>query len=314
MARTAAVYGLPALLIASRWLRLEETHAQGSTGSGSCCSPSRPRWRRQLWMRLALVPPAALVAAWVALDTPAIDERPGSSAPCSTGSTTASAATTTSRFRSAQSGTSGCTACSCSRSSASAPCSPRRSRPGGRCRRCSRVIAGAGWPAALYPSGSIALGAMILAAALWVLAGLRPTPSGARAPRRSGRSSPSPRSRRARPRSPRTACSRGSGGARAGIGGEPVSVRFVWNANYGGISFPKKKTTVLRITGPEARALLARDDPRQLRLRLRRLDREPDAALDRAGAGTAARGSSSCPTRAAEPKHLGAAGRRGARA
>ena len=31
----------------------------------------------------------------------------------------------------------------------------------------------------------------------------------------------------------------------------PVSVRYVWDADYGGIEFPRKKTTVLRITGPK---------------------------------------------------------------
>jgi transglutaminase-like putative cysteine protease len=31
----------------------------------------------------------------------------------------------------------------------------------------------------------------------------------------------------------------------------PVSVAYVWSSNYGGISFAKDKTTVLRITGPE---------------------------------------------------------------
>ena len=29
-----------------------------------------------------------------------------------------------------------------------------------------------------------------------------------------------------------------------------VSVRYVWDAQYGGVSFPKKTTTVLRIAGP----------------------------------------------------------------
>jgi transglutaminase-like putative cysteine protease len=33
----------------------------------------------------------------------------------------------------------------------------------------------------------------------------------------------------------------------------PVGVRYVWDANYGGIRFPDKSTEVLRITGPERR-------------------------------------------------------------
>jgi len=31
----------------------------------------------------------------------------------------------------------------------------------------------------------------------------------------------------------------------------PVSVRYVWDANYSGIQFAKKRTTVLRISGPK---------------------------------------------------------------
>ena len=112
------------------------------------------------------------------------------------------------------------------------------------------VIAGAGWPAALYPSQSIALGAMILVAALWVLAGLRTTrPAPALVAGAvlvvvaAGASSSA-----AVAKDGVLAWERWSP---SGIGGEAVSVRFVWNANYGGISFPKKKTTVLRITGPK---------------------------------------------------------------
>jgi transglutaminase-like putative cysteine protease len=32
---------------------------------------------------------------------------------------------------------------------------------------------------------------------------------------------------------------------------DPVGVRYVWNANYGGIRFPEEPTEVLRVTGPE---------------------------------------------------------------
>ena len=37
---------------------------------------------------------------------------------------------------------------------------------------------------------------------------------------------------------------------------DPVSVNYVWNADYGGIDFPKKKTTVLRIKAQGARRTL----------------------------------------------------------
>ena len=250
MGRTAAVYSLPALLIALCWLRLEETRAQGLGWLWIVLLALAPALAPKLWTRLALVPPAALVAAWVALDRPAIDDRPGFFGPV------------LDRFYNGVGGYYDVTVpfnalehqrmhgvlllaifgfCVVLAQSLAA----RRPMPA-----LLAVIAGAGWPAALYPSQSIALGAMILVAALWVLAGLRatrPAPallagavlvvvavgaSSSAAVAKDGvlaweRWSPS------------------------GIGSEAVSVRFVWSANYGGISFPKKKTTVLRITGPE---------------------------------------------------------------
>ena len=112
------------------------------------------------------------------------------------------------------------------------------------------VIAGAGWPATLYPSQSVAYGALILAAALFVLAGLRTTRP---AP---GAASPAPcscsprRAPRPRRRSRRTACSTGKRWD-PNTSRDPVSVRYVWDANYGGVEFPKQKTTVLRVSGPK---------------------------------------------------------------
>ncbi len=44
-------------------------------------------------------------------------------------------------------------------------------------------------------------------------------------------------------------CWAGSAGTRTGGLTPPVSVDYVWDANYAGIDFPKQKTTVLRISG-----------------------------------------------------------------
>ena len=194
--------------------------------------------------------PAALVAAWVALDTPAIDQQPGFFGPV------------LDRFYNGVGGYYDVAVpfsavghqrmhgvlllaifgfCTVLAQAVAA----RRPLPA-----LLALIAGAGWPAALYPSGSIALGAMILAAALWVLAGLRasrPAPAllaGAVLVAVAAVASSSA----AVAKDGVLAWERWSSG---GIGGKPVSVRFVWNANYGGISFPKKKTTLLRITGPK---------------------------------------------------------------
>ena len=43
----------------------------------------------------------------------------------------------------------------------------------------------------------------------------------------------------------------------------PVGVRYVWDANYDGIHFPKKPTMVLTVDGAAALRLLARDDARR---------------------------------------------------
>ena len=250
MRRTAAVYSLPAFLIALCWLRLEETRAQSLGWIWIVLLALAPALAPKLWTRLALVPPAALVAAWVALDRPAIDDRPGFFGPV------------LDRFYNGVGGYYDVTVpfnalehqrmhgvlllaifgfCAVLAQSLAA----RRAMPA-----LLAVIAGAGWPAALYPSQSIALGAMILVAALWVLAGLRATrPAPALLAGAvlvvvaAGASSSA-----AVAKDGVLAWERWSP---SGIGGEAVSVRFVWDANYRGISFPKKKTTVLRITGPE---------------------------------------------------------------
>ena len=202
-----------------------------------------------LWLRLALVAPAALVAAWVALDTPAIDDRPGFFEPV------------LDRFWNGVGGF----------YDVSVPFSAvehqrmhgvvllaifgfcvllaqfiaaRRPLPA-----LLVLIAGAGWPATLYTSGSLAYGAIILAAALWVLAGIRTTRAvpalvagAALVVLAAGVSSSA-----AVAKEGVLAWERWSPGGT----GEPVSVAYVWEGTYSGIEFAKKKTTVLRIKGPK---------------------------------------------------------------
>jgi transglutaminase-like putative cysteine protease len=249
MARTGAVYVFPAALIALGWLRLEETRAGGADWLWVVLLALVPALAPKLWLRLALVAPAALVAAWVALDTPAIDDRPGFFGPV------------LDRFANGVGGF----------YDTSVPFSAvehqrmhgvvllaifgfcvllaqfiaaRRPLPA-----LLVVIAGAGWPAALYPSRSIAYGAIILAAALWVLAGIRTTRAvpalvaGALLVVIAAGASSSA----AVAKEGVLAWERWSPGGPA----QPVSVGYVWEGTYGGIEFPKKKTTVLRITGPK---------------------------------------------------------------
>jgi transglutaminase-like putative cysteine protease len=250
MARTAAVYLFPALLIAIGWLRLEEPRMQGADWLWLGLLALAPALAPRLWLRLALVSPAALIAAWVALDTPAIDDRPGFFGPV------------LDRFANGVGGYYDVSVpfvavehqrmhgvlllalfgfCAVLAQSIAA----RRPLPA-----LLALIAGAGWPAALYPSGSVVYGALILAGALWVLAGLqttRPAPAfvagAALVLAAAGASSSA-----ALAKDGVLAWERwtpGVGSNRA------VSVSYVWEGSYGGIEFPKKRTTVLRITGPQ---------------------------------------------------------------
>ena len=249
MGRTAAVYGFPALVIVLGWLRLEDIRADGADCLWVALLALAPALAPKLWLRLALVAPAALIAAWIALDTPAIDDRPGFFGPV------------LDRFWNGVGGF----------YDVAVPFSAvehqrmhgvvllaifgfcvllaqliaaRRPLPA-----LLVVIAGAGWPAALYPSRSIAYGVVILAAALWVLAGIRSTRAvpalvagAVLVVVAAGASSSA-----AVAKEGVLAWERWSPGGPA----QPVSVGYVWEGTYGGIEFPKQKTTVLRITGPK---------------------------------------------------------------
>jgi protein-glutamine gamma-glutamyltransferase len=114
------------------------------------------------------------------------------------------------------------------------------------------LVAGAAWPATLVAGADLALGAFLLASILVLLAA-----GGERWPRSW------------RPVAAATVALVAVGvvaGTQPAVAksefvswrdwdfyeapDEPVGVRYVWDANYGGISFPEKKTTVLTIEGP----------------------------------------------------------------
>ncbi len=167
------------------------------------------------------------------------------------------------------------------------------------------VVAGAGWAATLYPSRNVVFGALILAGALWALAGLRSTQpvtallAGAAVILAAAAASTSA----AVAKDGVLAWERWNPGG--SLGGAGLR-RYVWDAQYGGIQFPKKERTVLRITGPKRGALLAGDDARSVRLRP--LAREPDSALDRPRRGRLP-DDPLLPTRSLDRQHLGAARR-----
>ncbi len=250
MLRTAAVYSFPAFLIAISWLRLEDPRAVGFDGWGVLALALAPALATTLALRLALTVPAVLTAFWIAFDTPAPDDKPGFFVPVAE------------RFADGMNGF----------FNVDVPFSGlERMKMHGvvvlaifafclvlahaiAARRplvaVLAVVAGAGWAATLYPSRNILYGAVILAGALWVLAGLRST-------------------------RPVTALLAGAalilvaaaGSTSAAVAkdgvlaweswdpsssfGKVISVSYVWDAQYGGIEFSKKERTVLRITGPK---------------------------------------------------------------
>ena len=248
MARTIAVTIVPAALIALVWLRLEDSVA-GADWLWCVLLALGPALAPMLWLRLALIVPAGLVALWVALDTPSTDDRPGFFEPV---------------FLRFDDGFFDFYDVSVPFSVVEQPhmhgvvvlaifgfcallaqfAAARRPLPA-----VLTVIAGAGWPATLYPPENLVYGALILGAALWVLAGLRtarPLPALVAGVvvvvAAAGAAS---------------TAAFAKDGVLAWERWEPngparrVSVSYVWNANYGGIEFAKQKTTVLRIVGPK---------------------------------------------------------------
>ena len=204
-----------------------------------------------LALRLALSVPAALTALWVAFDTPAPDDKPGFFVPVAE------------RFADGLNGF----------FNVAVPFSglERMKMHGvvvlaifGFCLVLAHaiaarrplvavlaVVAGAGWAATLYPSRSVLYGAVILAGALWVLAGLRSTPAASRHSLAG-----------AALVLVAAAASTSAAVAKDGVlawerwdpsssFGGAISVSYVWDAQYGGIQFSKKERTVLRITGPK---------------------------------------------------------------
>lgn len=250
MARTAAVYAFPAALIALAWLRLEDPRAAGSDGLWILVLALLPALAPTVALRLALSVPAALTAAWVALDTPSTDDRPGFFGPV------------LDRFGDGfldyydvpvpysgieQPHMHGVLVlavfgfCLVLAHAAAA----RRPLPA-----VLAVVTGAGWPATLDASQSAVYGALILAAALWVLAGLRaarPLPAlaaGALIVLLAAGASTSA----ALAKDGVLAWERWNP---AGSARTPVSVAYVWDSNYDGIEFAKRKTVMLRIRGPK---------------------------------------------------------------
>jgi protein-glutamine gamma-glutamyltransferase len=115
------------------------------------------------------------------------------------------------------------------------------------------LVVGAGWPATLLPGGNELLrGGIILVGALLLMAGLS-TPDGRVFARGFAAAAALCLAALAASSSPAVAKDEFLNWKKWDFytkPGRPVSVRYVWNSNYTGIDFPKKKTVVFRVEAP----------------------------------------------------------------
>lgn len=259
MGRTLATASVPAALVAAAWLRLAEAPARPWETLLLAALALLPALPRRLWQRLAAVVPAALVAAWVALGPSPFEARPLSGhdffGPLADRFLRGlrdyydvelpfdAAARPEMRGLLMLAAFGFCVLVGLA-------VAARRPAP-----VLLATAAGVGWAGALVPDGALTLGALALAACLWVLVGLR-------GPARTLAA-------------PAAACglalvaaavalSASDSVARGAVvawqtwdvydaPAEPVGVDYVWDSSYDGISFPKEKTVVLRIRATRER-------------------------------------------------------------
>jgi transglutaminase-like putative cysteine protease len=257
VARTALLYVVPALLVTAGWVRLEEGREARATSLWLAVLALGPALVRPLWARAPAAALALLVALGVAADVSVTDARPFDSEHDFFGPALSALGDGALRFY-----------------DVSVPFEPQQEpqmhaavlvagfvfclavalllaarRPLGA---ALALIAGAAWPATLVSGPGFARGALILGAVLSILAW----------------------GRRHAPHSLRPAVVAGAVLALATLGAtssdavakgeflswkrwdpydkpdDPVGVRYVWDASYGGIRFPEKVTTVLTVDGP----------------------------------------------------------------
>jgi hypothetical protein len=255
--RTALLYLVPALLVTAGWVRLEEGRDARGAALWLAVLALGPALVRPLWGRAVAVALALLVALGVAADVSLTDARPFDSQHDFFGPALSAVSDGALRFydvsvpfTAAQepqmhaavllAGFVFCVAVALLLAAR---------RPLGA---ALALVAGAAWPATLVSGPGFARGVLILGAVLSILAW----------------------GRRQAPHSLRPAVLAGAVLALATLGAtsseavakgeflswkrwdpydrpdKPVGVRYVWNANYGGIRFPDKVTRVLRVDGP----------------------------------------------------------------
>jgi protein-glutamine gamma-glutamyltransferase len=260
MARTVLLYLLPGFLVATHWARLEDSNGSQSRFLWMTVLALAPALARPLWARAVLLAVAGAVAIRLAFGTSILDARPFRDedffGPFGSGLWRGFEAffDVALPFRVAeQPEMHGAILLAVFAFCVVLAFAIAARRP---LLASAALIAGAGWPATiLVGSAELERGALILAAALLLFAGMRTLPTrDLRQPLLAGATvvvaavvvSTSP------------SVARGefvdgwrSWDVRRGAG-PSVDVRYVWNANYGGIRFPKEPTTVLSIDADEA--------------------------------------------------------------
>ncbi len=110
------------------------------------------------------------------------------------------------------------------------------------------LVVAAGWPATLLAGSAVVRGAVILVAALWLLAGER---LGSRALVLGAASILAALAASSSPAIARDAVLGWQNWDPYTRPDDPVGVSYVWNSDYTGLHFPKKKTVVLRVKAPD---------------------------------------------------------------
>jgi transglutaminase-like putative cysteine protease len=251
--RTVGLSGLAALVIAVDWLRFEEPRSSGGRPFLLAALAIGAALARPLWLRLVAIALSALLAAWVAFSVSPFDLWPGGDGffgPL--GSRFGRGFVDFYDFR--------------------LPIDPARqpymhevilagifgfTLAVALAIAARRVVlavlfflVGAGWPATVLAGGNeLGRGAVILAVSLALLAGLAARPSrlalAASAVVLLGSLALS-----SSPAVAKDAFLDWQHWDFYTRQQKPVSVRYVWDARYGGVRFPKKKTTVLMIRAP----------------------------------------------------------------
>ena len=248
MARTAAAYAVPAIVLAASWLRLESPR-RGGEAFLVLLLALLPALAPTLRLRLAAAIVAGLAAAGIALDVSPFDERALGGGLKDGVLEFYDVRVPFSPVENAQMHGAVLLGLFATALVVALALASRRSLPA-----VVALAVGAGWPATLVTDANgTRIGIAILIGALWILVALR-----AQAPRA------------AIPAGVAAVAVVVVAGAAATSGtvakaalldwqgwdfydtpSHPVGVGYVWDANYSGIHFPDKRTVVLRIRAPE---------------------------------------------------------------